>query len=195
MVGFRARISKVTQRRRQKLTWDLFRGGTREMVDLALVGGASTVPEEHPLEGLVAFEVVGEPEDVVLVEELFQVQHLRRRLDDGERGGLGVVHQGRDATVGVEPEEPLLFLFVGHDVDQGRAPFGAVDVVELLQHDLRRLPVGGVLGDEVQTFGRRHLLGRVGDVEVRRRRHFVRRLVVVTSKKKKKIWFDTMCTT
>lgn len=39
-------------------------------------------------------------------------------------------------TVGVESEEPLLFLLVGHDVDESGGPLRAVDVFELLEEDL-----------------------------------------------------------
>lgn len=136
------------------------------MVDLSLIRGAAAVPEEHPLQGLVALQLVLEPKHVVLVEELDQVQDLRRGFDHRERGRLRVVHERGDPSVRVEPEEPFLLLLVGHDVDQRRAPFRAVNVVELLEDDLRRLAVGRVLRDEVQALGGRHFLGRFGDVEV-----------------------------
>jgi len=56
---------------------------------------------------------------------------------------------GGGFTVRVQAEEPVLFLLVGADVDEGRGPVDAVGVLELLEHDLHRLAVRRVLGDEV----------------------------------------------
>lgn len=68
------------------------------MVGLALVWGATAVPEEEPLQGLVAFELILESEMVVLVRKLQQVEQLRGRLHDRERRRLGVVYKDRDAA-------------------------------------------------------------------------------------------------
>lgn len=149
-----------------QLTRNLLWRRPREMIDLALIRRASAMPEEHPLQGLVTLQFVLEPERVILVKHLHQVQHLGRGLDDRERRGLGVVDERRDPTVRVETQEPLLFLHVGRDVDQRGAPFGAVGIVQLLEHDLCGLAVGRVLREEVQALGLGHLGGRFGDVEV-----------------------------
>ena len=44
-----------------------------EVAEIALIRGAGTVPEEKPLYGLAALELVGEEEGVVLVVMLLQV--------------------------------------------------------------------------------------------------------------------------
>ena len=136
------------------------------MVDLALVRRSGAVPEEEPLQALVAFELVLEPELVVLVRELEQVQQLGARLHDGERWGLRVVDQDGDAAVGVEAQEPLFLLLVGHYVDHRRRPLRAVRLGEFFQQDLHFLPVGGRLRDEVQALCVLDLVGRFGDVEM-----------------------------
>lgn len=76
------------------------------MVRLALVRGAGAVPEEDPLQGLVALQLVLEAELVLLVGELEQVQELGGRLVDGEGRALVVVDQDGNTPVGVEPQEP-----------------------------------------------------------------------------------------
>lgn len=81
-----------------------------------------------------------------------------------------VVDDDGDAAVGIEAEEPVFLLFVGHDVavkikmyqlkapvDFAREyarlihecsrPFSAVDFVKLFKHDLDLLAVGRALGD------------------------------------------------
>lgn len=117
------------------------------MIDLTLIRRPTTMPEEQPLQRLIALQVILESKRVVLVGDLFQVQELRGALDDRERRRHGVVDEHGDAAVGVETQEPVLLLLVGADVDQRRRPLGAVDVGELFQDDLRRLPVGRVLRD------------------------------------------------
>ena len=54
--------------------------------------------EEEPLEALVTFELVLEPELVLLVGELEQVEQLCRCLHYGERRVLGVVDDDRNAA-------------------------------------------------------------------------------------------------
>lgn len=136
------------------------------MVDLALVRGSTAVPEESPLQRLVPLEFVLEPEAILLVRELEQVQHLSRGLVDRERRRLVVVDQYGDSAVRVEPQEPFFFLLVAHDVDQRGGPGGPVGVGEFFQHDLDCLAVGRGHGDEVQAFGVFDLIGRFGDVHV-----------------------------
>ena len=52
---------------------EFFLGGFGEVVGLALVGRAGAVPEEEPLQGFGALDVVFESEGVVLVGEFFEV--------------------------------------------------------------------------------------------------------------------------
>ena len=56
------------------------------------------MPEEEPLQGLVAFELIRKSEMVILVGEFQEVEQLRRRLHDGEGWRLGVVYQDRYAA-------------------------------------------------------------------------------------------------
>jgi hypothetical protein len=124
------------------------------------------MPEKHPLQGLIAFQLVLEPELVLLVGELEQVQQLRGGLDHREGRRLAVIDEDGDSAVGVEAQEPLLLLLVGHDVDERGGPFRAVGVGEFFEEDLRGLAVGRVLRDEVQALGFGHLLGSLGDIQV-----------------------------
>ena len=75
------------------------------MVDLSLIRCAATMPEEHPLQGVVAFEFVFEAKGVFFVGEFEEVEELRRGFEAGEGWRLGVVDEGGDAAVGVEAEE------------------------------------------------------------------------------------------
>jgi hypothetical protein len=50
-------------------------------------------------------------------------------------------------------DEPFFLLLVGHDVDDGGGPFGAVGVFELLEQNLDGLAVGCVHGDQVDALG------------------------------------------
>ena len=56
------------------------------------------MPEEHPLQALVALEVVGEAEGVLLVRVLEEVEDLGRGLVDGVGRGDGVVDEDGDAA-------------------------------------------------------------------------------------------------
>lgn len=80
--------------------WDLLRRGTGEVIDLALVGSSAAVPEEGPLQGLVALEVVGEAEFVLLVGEFEEVEEFGGGFVDSEWWGLGVVDEDGDAAWG-----------------------------------------------------------------------------------------------
>lgn len=80
------------------LTGDLFLGEFAEVIDLSLVRSARAVPEEEPLQGFVALELVGEAKDVLLVGELEKVEQLCTSLHDGERRVLSVVDNDGDAT-------------------------------------------------------------------------------------------------
>jgi len=56
-------------------------------------------------------------------------------------------------TVRVKPQEPLLLLVVGHDVDESGGPLGTIDVLQLLEQDLNSLAIGGVHSEKVKAFG------------------------------------------
>jgi hypothetical protein len=124
------------------------------------------MPEEHPLQAVEALELILEPECVLLVEELEQIQQLSGRLDYRHWRRLRVVHERRDTSVGIQTEEPLVLLHVGRDVDDGRGPLRAVLGSELLEHDLSGLAIGSVLGDQVEAFGVLDVVGGRGDVEL-----------------------------
>lgn len=79
-------------------TWDLLFCEFAEMAHLALIGGAGAVPEEEPLQGLVAFELVGEAEDVFLVGEFEEVEQFGAGFHDGEGRVLAVVDEDGDAA-------------------------------------------------------------------------------------------------
>lgn len=81
-------------------TWDLLLGESTEVVHLALVRGAGAVPEEEPLQGFVAFELVGEAEHVFFVGEFKEVEQLGAGFHDGERRVLAVVDDDGDAAWG-----------------------------------------------------------------------------------------------
>lgn len=47
-------------------------------------------------------------------------------------GMLGMVHcsiQEGKGTVRIKSEEPILFLLIGHDIDQGDRPLGVVNIL------------------------------------------------------------------
>jgi len=128
------------------------------------------MPEEQPLQALAPLELVLEAEVVLLIVEFGQVEQLGRGLHHGERGRLGVVDEDGDATVGIETEEPFFLLLVGHDVDQGRGPFGTIDIGQFLEEDLDLLTIGRALRDEMKTLRILDLSGSFVDVQ-RMRRH------------------------
>lgn len=84
---------------------------------------------------------------MVLVIDIDEVLQLGRGLEDREGRVLAVINKDRNAAVGVQAQEPLLLLLVGGNVNQCRVPGCAVGVSELLEQNLRRLPVGRVLSD------------------------------------------------
>jgi hypothetical protein len=68
--------------------------------------GGKHTPEEHPLQRLVALELVLEAELIARVVFFQEVEELGGGLDDGEGGVLGVVDESGNPAVGVEAEEP-----------------------------------------------------------------------------------------
>ena len=149
---------------RGRHTRNLLRRRLRKVIDLSLIRGTTTMPEEHPLQCLITFKFVLESERVVLVEDLDQIQHLGGSLDDGEGRGLRVIDERRNAAVGIKSQEPFFLLLVGRDVDYCRGPFGVVFLREFFEHNLRGLSIGGVLRDKVQAFGVLDVRGRLGNV-------------------------------
>jgi hypothetical protein len=125
--------------RRGKLTFNLLRRSPRKMANLPLIRRAAAMPEEQPLQTLVALELVLEAEPVLLVHLLEQIQQLRTRLHDGEGRALG-----------------------GHDVDEGCGPGGAVGGGELFEEDLHFLAVGRRHGYKVQALDRVRMGGVLG---------------------------------
>ena len=74
------------------------------------------MPEEQPLQCLIALEIVLETEEVVLVVFLLKVEQLGGCLHYGERRGDAVVHENGDTSIRIEAKEPVLLLLVGADV-------------------------------------------------------------------------------
>lgn len=117
------------------------------MIRLPLVRCAAAMPEEQPLQTLVALQFIFEAELVLLVRKLEQIQQFGRGLHDSKGRGLRVVDDDGDAAVGVQAEEPFFLLLVGGDVDDVVGEFGAVDDFQLFEKDLDFLTIGGVLGN------------------------------------------------
>ncbi len=132
------------------------------MIDLALIRRPTAMPEEQPLQTLVPLQLVLEPEPVLLVRKLEQVQQLGRGLHDGEGRRLRVVDDDGDAAVRVETQEPFFLLFVRADVDDAGGPFGVVDEGQLLEQYLHFLPVRRRLCDQVEALMEWGRLGRGG---------------------------------
>ena len=90
-----------------------------------------------------------------------------------------MVDEDWDTAVRVEAQKPVFLLLVGHDVagererksvsylngssigrwvsglgwdvHEGLCPLSAVDIMQLLKHNLHLLPIGGALGNKVET--------------------------------------------
>ena len=118
-----------------------------KMSHLPLIRRPAPMPKEQPLQTLIALELVLEAEPILPIRKFQQVQQLGRGLHDGERRGLRVVDDDRDAPVRVQAQEPFFLLLVGRDTDQRGGKFGAVGGGELFEENLHFLPIGGRLGD------------------------------------------------
>jgi hypothetical protein len=127
-------------------TLNPLRRGPLEMIHLPLIRRPAAMPKEQPLQALIALQLILEPESILPIRKLEQIQQLRRGLHDGERRGLGVVDDHRDAPVRVQAQEPFLLLDVGVDVEEGVGEGGGVGEAELFEEDLHLLAVGGGLG-------------------------------------------------
>lgn len=92
---------------------NLLRRCTAEMVHLPLIRRPAPVPEEGPLQHLVPLQIVCEPELVLFIRELEQVEQLGGRLVHGERWGLRVVYQDGDAAFPDALASPLCLWFFG----------------------------------------------------------------------------------
>ena len=99
------------------------------MIDLALIRRPRAMPEEQPLQRLAPLELILEAEHVILIRELEEVEELSGGFHDGEGRRLGVVDEDGDAAVGVEAEEPVFLLLVGHDVAGGGRMLSQLDRV------------------------------------------------------------------
>ena len=102
------------------------------MIHLPLIGRAAAMPKEQPLQALAPLQLIFEAKDVLLVRELLEIQQLGRGFHDREGWVLGVVDENGDAAVGVESQEPVFLLLVGHDVDGGGGPGGTIGVGQFL---------------------------------------------------------------
>ena len=111
------------------------------------------MPEERPLQALVPLKLVGEAEGVFLVVEFEQVEHFGGSLHDSEGWRLSVVDEDRDAAIRIQPQEPILLLLIRADVNDGRGPLQAINILQLLKHDLHRLSIRSGLRDEMKTLG------------------------------------------
>ena len=74
------------------------------------------MPEEQPLQRLAPLQLILEPKHIILIRELQKIQELSRCFHDWEGRRLGVVDEDGDTAVGIEAEEPVFLLLVGHDV-------------------------------------------------------------------------------
>ena len=52
-----------------------------------------------------------------------------------------------EITVWVEPQKPVFFLLIGHDIDERGRPLNVVHIFQFLQEDLNLLPIGRALGN------------------------------------------------
>jgi len=78
------------------------------------------MPEEQPLQRLTPLQLIFEPENIIFVGELEEIEKFGACFHNWEGGRLVVVDEDRDAAVGVEAEEPFFLLVVGHDVAVGK---------------------------------------------------------------------------
>lgn len=69
-------------------------------------------------------------------------------------------------TIGIESEEPVFLLVVGHDVNQCGCPFDAVDILQFLEIDLDGLAIGRGHGQKMDAFGILDVVWRLICVEV-----------------------------
>ena len=111
------------------------------------------MPKKELLDRVTPLQGIREAKNVLGVGEFEQVQKLGRSLHDRKGGVQSIVDKNRNASIRIEPQEPLLLLLVGANADQGGCPFGLVCIFQLLQHDLDLLSIGSALGDEMEALG------------------------------------------
>lgn len=69
-------------------------------------------------------------------------------------------------TIGIQSQEPILLLVIGHDVDQCRRPLNPVDILQFLEIDLHGLSVGRGHGEQMKTFRILDVCRRLIGIEV-----------------------------
>ena len=123
--------------------FDLLRRVAHEVVRLALHGPDAAVLEEEPVINLIMFLCTAGI--AVLVPRVVfggQVLQDGAGFEEADRAAaVEGVGQGRDAAVGVDLEEPGVFLRVGPDVDVD----GFVGEAEQGEHDRDFDAVGGLV--------------------------------------------------
>ena len=122
------------------------------------------MPEEQPLEQLALLQWVTETQFRLFIIVVQQIQQDGAGLMHGEcparRILLRCIKQDGDPAIGIETQEPILLLLVGHDIDKGGAPceiLGWVEASELFKGYLDFLAIGSGLSDQVETLVRSSL--------------------------------------
>ena len=88
----------MNKRRGSIFTWNLFFGELGEMIDLSHIRCTGPMPEKEPLERLVALQLIGETEDVLLVGKFEKVEKLGAGLHHGKRRVLRIVDENGNAS-------------------------------------------------------------------------------------------------
>lgn len=114
---------------------DLLLGKANKVVRLALHGAnASVLPADPRVGACVVVRVNGEGKEVLGVIAPCQVPEDGVALEDGQVVVV-VVHNGRDAAIGVDGSEPRLLLDVLRDVDALVRVLKPIRLLELLEQD------------------------------------------------------------
>jgi hypothetical protein len=97
----------------------------------------ASMPEKQPLKALVMLKFGFESQHIICIELLQKVKQFRGGLHDRKWRGLGVVNYDWDSTclgvsmttitsswgssytIRVQSEEPILFLLISRDIDEG----------------------------------------------------------------------------
>lgn len=79
-------------------TRDFLFGELIEVVCLALIWGATSMPEEEPLQALIALQLILEPKCVIFIRDFQKIEKFGRSLHDRERGRLVIVDNDWDSA-------------------------------------------------------------------------------------------------
>lgn len=109
------------------------------------------MPKEQPLQQLILLLRRIKPKLVILIILLLQIQQLCRGFHYRERWRSRIVHENRDAAIGVETQEPILLLLVGANVDDGVGVRDVVESFEFFEEDLDFLAVRCGLCNQVEA--------------------------------------------